>query len=182
MMTDMILDDVLPDVQFLASPHFDDRPDSMAIDLLVIHCISLPPSQFGNQYVEDFFLGKLDNSAHPYFHDIAAMRVSAHIYIKRDGHVVQFVPLAKRAWHAGLSQFETRERCNDFSVGIELEGDVDSSYTDDQYTSLVSVTKQIQLRCPLITNARITGHSDIAPQRKQDPGPSFDWQRYLKQL
>lgn len=181
-MTNNILYDVLPNARYLPSPHFDQRPQDMTIDLLVIHCISLPPSQFGHRYVEDFFLGKLDRCAHPYFQEIAAMRVSAHLYIKRDGCVVQFVPFSLRAWHAGLSQFETRERCNDFSIGIELEGDVDSSYTDNQYTSLASATKQIQQRYPLITKQRITGHSDIAPQRKQDPGEFFDWSRYLQQL
>lgn len=173
---------LLPNAVYLPSNHCDDRPDESDISLLVIHCISLPPSQFGGCFVEDFFLGKLDRHTHPYFQEIADMRVSAHLYIKRDGQVIQFVPLHKRAWHAGLSQFSGRERCNDFSIGIELEGDVDTSYTQAQYTCLVKVTKDIQSRYPLITQSNIQGHSDIAPGRKQDPGNEFDWNNYLSQL
>ena len=116
--------DLLANAQFLASPHYDDRPTDADIDLLVIHCISLPPEQYGADYVEDFFMGKLDCSLHPYFQQLTSVRVSAHIYIKRDGQLVQFVPLDKRAWHAGLSEFSGQSRCNDFSIGIELEGDV----------------------------------------------------------
>ncbi|WP_026006206.1 1,6-anhydro-N-acetylmuramyl-L-alanine amidase AmpD [Moritella dasanensis] len=170
---------LLASADFLSSPHFDDRPTDVDIDLLVIHCISLPPEQYGTDYVEDFFLGNLDCSLHPYFKKLIAVRVSAHLYIKRDGRVIQFVPLAKRAWHAGLSEFAGQSRCNDFSIGIELEGDVNHPYTAAQYQCLTTVTREIQTRYPLITQARITGHSDIAPVRKDDPGPYFDWQHYF---
>ena len=173
---------LLSDALYLASPHCDGRPDTAKIDLLVIHCISLPPAQYGGQYVEDFFLGKLDTQAHPYFQQLQSMRVSAHLYIKRDGTLIQFVPLHKRAWHAGLSEFAGQSRCNDFSIGIELEGDVQSPYTQAQYHRLVDVTKQLQVRYPVITKLRIAGHSDIAPLRKEDPGPLFDWTRYFSCL
>jgi len=174
--------DLLVNAQFLASPHYDDRPADVDIDLLVIHCISLPPEQYGADYVEDFFLGKLDCSLHPYFQQLISVRVSAHIYIKRDGQLIQFVPLDKRAWHAGLSEFSGKSRCNDFSIGIELEGDVNHPYTAAQYQCLTSVTREIQIRYPSITQARITGHSDIAPVRKDDPGPHFDWSHYFSCL
>lgn len=181
-MIEKLSQNILADAHFLASPHYDERPQGVSPDLLVIHCISLPPSEFGHCYVEDFFLGKLDADQHPYFLEIASMRVSAHIYIKRDGTLIQFVPLNKRAWHAGLSEFEGRNKCNDFSIGIELEGDVESPYTEKQYACLVTVTQQIQRCYPAITKQRITGHSDIAPSRKQDPGSGFDWDYYLDQL
>jgi len=171
--------DLLADATFLSSPHFDERPAEIDIDLLVIHCISLPPEQYGSDYVEDFFLGKLDCSLHPYFQKLISVRVSAHVYIKRDGQLIQFVPLDKRAWHAGLSEFAGKSRCNDFSIGIELEGDVNNPYTSAQYQRLAAVTAEIQQRYPLITQDRITGHSDIAPVRKDDPGPHFDWQHYF---
>ncbi|QUM87576.1 1,6-anhydro-N-acetylmuramyl-L-alanine amidase AmpD [Moritella sp. 36] len=170
---------LLASAHFLSSPHFDERPPKTDIDLLVIHCISLPPEQYGAEYVEDFFLGKLDCSLHPYFQQLESVRVSAHLYIKRDGQLIQFVPLDKRAWHAGLSEFADKSRCNDFSIGIELEGDVNHPYTSVQYQCLATVTADIQQRYPLITLDRITGHSDIAPVRKDDPGPHFDWQHYF---
>lgn len=173
---------LLASADFLASPHFDERPTGVDINLLVIHCISLPPEQYGADYVEDFFLGKLDCSLHPYFQQLESVRVSAHLYIRRDGRLIQFVPLAKRAWHAGLSEFYGQTRCNDFSIGIELEGDVNHAYTEEQYQCLTKVTREIQMRHPLITQARITGHSDIAPVRKDDPGPYFDWQHYFSCL
>ena len=171
--------DLLANAQFLASPHYDDRPTDADIDLLVIHCISLPPEQYGADYVEDFFMGTLDCSLHPYFQQLTSVRVSAHIYIKRDGQLIQFVPFDKRAWHAGLSEFAGQSRCNDFSIGIELEGDVNHAYTSAQYQCLAIVTADIQQRYPLITQDRITGHSDIAPVRKDDPGPYFDWSHYF---
>ncbi|MDX2319358.1 MAG: 1,6-anhydro-N-acetylmuramyl-L-alanine amidase AmpD [Moritella sp.] len=170
---------LLASADFLPSPHFDERPADIDIDLLVIHCISLPPEQYGGDYVEDFFRGKLDCSLHPYFQRLESVRVSAHLYIKRDGQLIQFVPLDKRAWHAGLSEFSGKSRCNDFSIGIELEGDVNHAYTSAQYQCLVAVTKQVQQCYPLITQDRITGHSDIAPVRKDDPGPHFDWSYYF---
>lgn len=162
--------------------HCDDRPVASDIDLLVIHCISLPPEQYGHNYVEDFFLGRLDTAAHPYFQQLVDVRVSAHLYIRRDGRIVQFVPFTKRAWHAGLSQFDGRVKCNDFSIGIELEGDVHSPYTGIQYERLADVTRQIQRCYPAIIRDRITGHSDIAPDRKDDPGPFFDWPYYFNLL
>lgn len=170
---------LLANAQFLSSPYFDARPPQANIDLLVIHCISLPPEQYGACYVEDLFLGKLDCSLHPYFKQLQSVRVSAHLYIKRDGQLIQFVPFDKRAWHAGLSEFAGQNRCNDFSIGIELEGDVNHAYTSAQYQCLVKVTAQLQQCYPAITQDRIVGHSDIAPIRKDDPGPHFDWQHYF---
>ncbi len=163
----------------VASPHFNQRPIDSDISLLVIHNISLPPASFGGSYVEDFFCGRLDRHGHPFFKQIADVKVSAHLLIKRDGQIVQFVNFNEGAWHAGISEFEGSENCNDFSIGIELEGTDDVEYTDKQYTQLVRVTKQIIQAYPKITRDRICGHSDIAPQRKTDPGPCFDWRRYL---
>jgi AmpD protein len=164
------------------SPHCDERPDENDISLLVIHNISLPPSEFQHNYVEDFFMGKLDPKGHPYFKEIASLRVSSHLYIRRNGLIIQFVPFHKRAWHAGVSVFDGREACNDFSIGIELEGQDDLAYSQEQYQSLIQVTKNIMSTYPLINQRRITGHSDIAPGRKTDPGPAFDWRHYLSAL
>lgn len=161
------------------SPNCDERPTGIDIDLLVIHGISLPPAQFGGRYIEDFFLNRLDPGAHAYFEGLRDMRVSAHALIRRDGEVVQFVPFGKRAWHAGVSRFCGRQRCNDFSIGIELEGTDDIPYEDAQYRRLARVTRQLMQAYPGIGKTRIAGHSDIAPGRKTDPGPAFDWQRYL---
>ncbi len=164
------------------SPHFNQRPSSSEISLLVIHNISLPPNQFGGPYIEDFFQGKLDASAHPYFQSIAALQVSAHLLIKRSGELVQFVSFNDRAWHAGQSHFKGRDNCNDFSIGIELEGADHIAYTDQQYQQLSAVTLLIQQHYPLVTVENIAGHNDIAPQRKTDPGESFDWQRFKQAL
>lgn len=177
----------LDSVERCPSEHCDERECTVTdIDVLVIHNISLPPAQsdsdFENRYVEDFFTGQLDHSLHPYFQDIATLRVSAHLYIKRNGHVVQFVPLNKRAWHAGVSCFEGRGKCNDFSIGIEMQGTDDMPFTDIQYQKLTEITRQIQDLFPKINKKHIVGHSDIAPGRKTDPGPYFDWQRYLSDL
>lgn len=177
----------LDNVEQCPSEHFDEREGDIGdIDVLVIHNISLPPAKseadFKNRYVEQFFTGQLDASLHPYFKEIADLRVSAHLYIKRDGHVVQFVPLNKRAWHAGVSCFDGREKCNDFSIGIEMQGTDDLPFTDIQYQKLIEITQQIQCLFPKINNKHIVGHSDIAPGRKTDPGPHFDWQRYLRGL
>lgn len=160
------------------SPNFDDRPDLSDISLLVIHNISLPPGQFGTGCVQEFFCNQLDHSAHPFFEEIEGVRVSSHFFIDRHGAVTQFVPTTARAWHAGRSCFEGRETCNDFSVGIELEGTDEQPYTDEQYVSLRALTDALMTRHPQITPTRITGHSDIAPGRKTDPGPCFDWQRF----
>ena len=150
--------------------------------MLVIHNISLPPRQFGGPYIEQFFCGQLDTSLHPYFSDIAAMRVSAHCLIKRCGQIVQFVPFSKRAWHAGKSSFQGRAICNDYSIGIELEGCDNLAYTPEQYTSLARLSLYIMQRFPAITLSRIVGHNDIAPGRKTDPGSAFNWQRYRQML
>ena len=165
----------------LASPNFDERPDDN-VDLLVIHNISLPPGQFQGNHIEDFFCNRLDPGLHPYFETIADMRVSAHLLIRRDGQVIQFVPLNRRAWHAGVSSFQGRESCNDYSIGIELEGTDDLPYTEPQYRKLAEVTELIRRHYPAITKQRITGHCNIAPKRKTDPGPAFDWADYLGRL
>lgn len=164
------------------SPNFNQRPDPKDIDLLVIHNISLPPGQFGGDSIERFFTNCLDHSLHPFFKEIEGVEVSAHLLVRRDGSVIQFVPLNHRAWHAGRSQFQGRENCNDFSIGIELEGTDTSPYSDEQYLALVQLTCDIQRLYPMITCDRITGHRDIAPGRKTDPGESFDWVRYRSLL
>lgn len=145
--------------------------------MLVIHNISLPPGEFGGPYIDQLFTGTLDPHAHPYFQDISHLRVSAHCLIRRDGCIVQYVPFDQRAWRAGVSQFAGRERCNDFSIGIELEGTDTLPFTQEQYQQLARIT-QLLLDIYPIMPPRITGHSDIAPLRKTDPGPAFDWQHY----
>lgn len=163
------------------SPNYNDRPHSR-VDLLVIHNISLPPQEFGGGYIQEFFQNKLNINLHPYFETIASLQVSAHFLIERDGKITQFVPLNKRAWHAGISCFHDEPNCNDFSIGVELEGADDIPYTDAQYLSLTQLTKRLQKLFPAITNDRITGHATIAPERKTDPGPAFDWQHYRQML
>ena len=172
----------LPEARRLPSANFNLRPAQTDVSLLVIHNISLPPGEFGGDSIERFFTNNLDHRLHPFFKEIADVRVSAHLLIRRDGSVVQFVPLNKRAWHAGVSLFEGRENCNDFSVGIELEGTDTCPYTDLQYDALSRLTPAIQGYYPQITPDRIIGHSQIAPERKTDPGPAFDWLRYLGNL
>ncbi|QSX34012.1 1,6-anhydro-N-acetylmuramyl-L-alanine amidase AmpD [Shewanella avicenniae] len=162
-----------------ASPHFNQRPADTDISLLVIHNISLPAGQFGLPFIEALFCGSLDCHADASFAELEGLQVSAHFLIRRDGEVVQFVSCDERAWHAGVSRFEQRSNCNDFSIGIELEGTDTSGYTDKQYQQLVALTRAIQQVYPAITRSRIVGHSDIAPERKTDPGDGFDWQRYL---
>ena len=164
-------------VAHFASPHCDDR-EGDDISLLVIHNISLPPGKFGSNHITDFFLGKLNPNDDEYFQSIYQIRVSAHCLIRRDGSVVQYVPFNKRAWHAGVSSFANREKCNDFSIGIEMEGTDDLPYTAVQYKSLQSLTLSILSTYPDINTDRITGHCDIAPGRKTDPGDSFDWLKY----
>ena len=172
----------LKDVRFVASPNCDDRPDPADISLLVIHSISLPPAQFGGPFVEKFFTNSLDPAMHPYFRTIKDLKVSAHCVIDRAGVITQYVPFDRRAWHAGESRFDDRGRCNDFSIGIELEGSDDQPFTDAQYLHLARVTRALLLAYPKITPARIAGHSDIAPGRKTDPGPHFDWDGFLLRL
>lgn len=166
----------------LPSPNQDDRPPGTVVDLLVVHGISLPPGEFGTGQVEALFQNRLDPSAHPYFAGIAELRVSAHLLIARDGSVTQFVPFLARAWHAGVSSFGGRERCNDFSVGVELEGTDDIPYTEAQYRRLAGVTLALMERFPAIGRQRLVGHSDIAPGRKTDPGPAFDWAALRRRL
>lgn len=161
------------------SPNFDDRPDPADISLLVIHCISLPPGEFGNDYIDRLFCNQLNPDDHPYFKEIYQLEVSAHLLIKRDGSCVQYVPFDKRAWHAGKSEYEGRGRCNDFSIGIELEGTEFAAYTDRQYVQLAAVIRALLEAYPTLSTQRLAGHSDIAPGRKTDPGASFDWQRLL---
>lgn len=159
------------------SPHCDTRPDGKDISLLVIHNISLPPGQYDNNYIEDFFSGALNPDAHPYFQTIHSMRVSAHCLIKRCGEIIQFVPFEQRAWHAGVSSFQGRQRCNDYSIGVELEGTDAQPFSQKQYESLIELTRAIMVQYPRITLGRIVGHNDIAPGRKTDPGVHFDWAR-----
>ena len=163
------------------SPNFNERPDG-EISLLVIHNISLPPGQFATGKVQAFFQNRLDVTEHPYFEGIKALRVSAHFLIERDGQITQFVSCLDRAWHAGISSFEGREACNDFSLGIELEGTDDQPFTDAQYQALIALTRQLQQHYPQITPQRICGHSDVTPGRKTDPGPCFDWARFRREL
>lgn len=167
---------------FCASPNFNQRPRNTEISLLVIHNISLPPGQFGGGEIEAFFCNRLDASQDPYFETICDMTVSAHLLIDREGGVTQFVNFDARAWHAGKSLFEGRAECNDFSLGIELEGEDNTPYTDEQYQGLALVTRAIMQAYPAITPDRIIGHCDIAPGRKTDPGSAFDWPRYKSVL
>lgn len=167
----------LIDARHVPSPHFDCRPDDEQPSLLVVHNISLPPGQFGGPWIDALFTGTLDSSADPFFAEIAHLRVSAHCLIRRDGEIVQYVPFDKRAWHAGVSAYQGRERCNDFSIGIELEGTDTQPYTEAQYRQLAALTRMLVQLYPAIAD-NITGHCDIAPERKTDPGPAFDWAKF----
>ncbi|MDQ7970557.1 MAG: 1,6-anhydro-N-acetylmuramyl-L-alanine amidase AmpD [Oxalicibacterium faecigallinarum] len=159
----------------MPSPNFDQRADGVPIDLLVVHNISLPPGEFGGPYISDLFLNRLDYEAHPYFDQLRPLKVSAHFLIRRDGEIIQFVSARDRAWHAGVSVFCGKERCNDFSIGIEMEGTDDQPFEPRQYEALVALTLALRGAYPL---RNVTGHAYIAPGRKTDPGPFFDWQRY----
>ncbi|MGB1582038.1 MAG: 1,6-anhydro-N-acetylmuramyl-L-alanine amidase AmpD [Nevskiales bacterium] len=165
----------LQQVRQVASPNFDQRPDGSTIDLLVVHGISLPPGQFGGAGVEQLFTNQIDPNEHPYYAEIQGLTVSAHALVRRDGEIVQFVNFNQRAWHAGQSCFEGRNRCNDFSIGIELEGTDDCPYEPVQYARLASLAAALMQTYPGISAERIVGHCDIAPGRKTDPGESFDW-------
>lgn len=160
------------------SPNCSERPEGVDISLLVIHNISLPPGQYGGGYVDSLFCNALDPQEHPYFAEIAHLQVSAHLLIDRDGKVTQYVPFDQKAWHAGKSSFAGRDNCNDYSIGIELEGTDHEAFTAAQYEQLAKVTHWLRRRYPLITPERIVGHNDIAPGRKTDPGPFFDWTLY----
>jgi len=170
------------DARRIPSPNFDARPSGCGIDLIVVHGISLPPGEFGGPYIEQLFCNRLDPQAHEFFRAIAAVKVSAHLLIRRSGDLVQFVALSQRAWHAGESRFGDRVRCNDFSIGVELEGTDRASYEDVQYERLGGVCLTLMHRWPAIGPHRIVGHSDIAPARKTDPGPAFDWPRLHARL
>ncbi len=164
------------------SPNQDERPPGTSVNLLVIHNISLPPGEFGGPWLNDLFHNRLDPEMHPFFQEIAGLTVSTHLLIRRGGELIQYVPLQQRAWHAGASSFQGCEQCNDFSIGIELEGTDDTPYTEQQYQTLAATTRQIMELFPAITTDRIKGHSDIAPGRKSDPGPAFDWDHFFELL
>ena len=167
---------------FVESPNQSARPAEALISLLVIHNISLPPGEFGGDSITQLFCNTLNCSAHPYFRALEGLRVSAHVLIRRDGDIMQFVPFDRKAWHAGESSFQGIENCNDFSIGVELEGTDHDPFTDSQYTALTQVTRDLLAAYPGLTEARIVGHSDVAPGRKSDPGPCFDWKRYRRSL
>jgi len=168
---------LLSGVRQVCSPHCDARPPGMTPDLIVMHGISLPPGEYGGPWIDRLFTGSLPPDAHPYFEYIAASRVSAHVLIRRDGEIVQYVPFGLRAWHAGASQFQGRSACNDFSVGIELEGTDEDQYEPAQYTAAAAVVRALLRAYATLDPARVVGHSDIAPGRKTDPGTAFDWPR-----
>ncbi len=163
--------------QQVPSPNYDDRPANTVISLLVIHAISLPPGEFGGEDINRLFTNCLDPGAHPYFSEICHLQVSSHLLIRRSGEIVQYVPFDKRAWHAGESCYRGRENCNDFSIGIELEGTDEIAYEDIQYDVLQTVIAAIRNAYPHIGESDVVGHCDIAPGRKTDPGPLFEWQR-----
>lgn len=162
-------------VTLAPSPNCDKRPDGTQVSLLVVHNISLPPGQFGGPYVQALFQNTIDLQAHPWFVNLEGLRVSAHFFVRRDGRIVQFVSADDRAWHAGVSRFEDRERCNDFSIGIEVEGTDVLPYEDAQYAALGDLWRVLEARYPL---AAVRGHEHIAPVRKTDPGMAFDWKRF----
>jgi AmpD protein len=162
-------------VRVVRSPNQDARPPGAAVSLAIIHCISLPPGEYGGDAIERLFTNRLDPAAHPYFRGIHGMRVSAHFLVRRDGELVQFVPPARRAWHAGASRWRGRSRCNDFSVGIELEGSEQAPFENAQYATLIELLRELRL-------PQLAAHSDVAPGRKTDPGPYFEWGRLLAAL
>ena len=157
------------------SPNYDERPSETDISLIVIHGISLPPGKYGGHYIDQLFCNQLDPNEHPYFKEIDGLKVSSHLLIRRDGEVIQYVPLNKRAWHAGVSCYENRDCCNDYSIGIELEGEDETPYTDQQYLELSKIIKTLIKNYPDLNEKTIAGHNDIAPGRKTDPGEAFDW-------
>ena len=172
-------DGLLPQARYIASPNCDERPPGAAITLLVVHSISLPPGQYGGDAIERLFTNRLDPAAHPYFRDIATLKLSSHFLVRRDGELLQFVPVQRRAWHAGASCWRGRSRCNDFSVGVELEGVEESAFEDIQYARLNELLRALRGSLPLND---IAAHSDVAPDRKTDPGAHFDWARLLADL
>jgi N-acetyl-anhydromuramoyl-L-alanine amidase len=168
---------LLNPVRYVPSPNCDPRPDGSVIDMVVIHGISLPPGRYGGPHIDELFTNCLEAGDHPYFGGICHLRVSTHLFIDRAGDITQYVPLNLRAWHAGESRCQGRERCNDFSIGIELEGSDDDPYAECQYDRTAEIVKLLMQHWPDICKARVVGHSEIAPGRKTDPGPAFDWNR-----
>lgn len=166
----------LAEVRRVVSPNYDQRPQASDISMIVIHNISLPPGQYGGEGILALFTNRLDADAHPYYQAIANLRVSSHLLIRRDGELIQCVSILDRAWHAGVSVWQAREKCNDFSIGIELEGCDDEAFTDDQYRVLNQLIATLEAHFPI---QHVVGHSDIAPGRKTDPGPMFDWDRLI---
>jgi len=165
--------------RFVESPNQDERPAGTEITLLVVHAISLPPGEYGGDAIERFFTNRLDPAAHAYFREIADLRVSSHFLIRRDGELAQFVPVERRAWHAGASSWRGRSRCNDFSIGVELEGTDEGDFADAQYSRLAQLIRSLRALLPI---RDLAAHSDIAPGRKTDPGPGFDWPRLFAAL
>ena len=170
------------DVRFLPSPHFNERPPGSAVDLIVLHAISLPPGQFEPQHIESFFMGELDSSAEPSFSGLSGLRVSAHFVVDRKGAITQFVPVSKRAWHAGKSNWQGRENCNDYAIGIEMIGDEKRPFTQHQYRETARLCRVLMGYFPVISNLRIVGHQDVAPERKWDPGKQWEWDRFHRSL
>jgi AmpD protein len=168
--------------RYAASPNHDTRPAGAKVEALIVHCISLPPGSYGGRHVERFFQNRLVPAEHPYFRTISGLKVSAHFFIRRGGTLVQFVPTHRRAWHAGASRCLGRERANDFTIGVELEGTDDTPFTGAQYRTLQRLTRALFAAYPLLNGRRLFGHSDIAPGRKTDPGPHFDWARYRQDI
>ena len=177
-----ITNHLITSAEFRESPNCSERPPGIQVMLLVIHNISLPPGRFGGTHIINFFQNKLDVSADKYFKEIKNLKVSSHLLIDRRGRVTQFVPFNKNAWHAGISHYQGRENCNDFSIGVEMEGTDSIDYTTKQYESLKEVTLSLMKAYPRIILDNIVGHSDIAPERKTDPGESFDWSRFRSSL
>lgn len=170
-----IKDGILKEARHIKSPNYNARIDEQDMSLIVLHNISLPPGQFGGEWITKLFTNKLPKDADPFFAEIHQLRVSSHLLIRRNGEIIQYVPFHKRAWHAGVSEYLGRSACNDFSVGIELEGTDYESFTEKQYTVLIKVLHSLIKKYPTLTGRNITGHENIAPNRKTDPGPYFDW-------
>lgn len=173
---------LLPDAEYIPSPNCDEFPDLAEISLIVVHAISLPAGQYGGNDVIRLFTNQLGCSKNDDYADLAGLKVSSHFFIRRDGELIQFVPLNKRAWHAGVSEFSGQTNCNDFAIGIELEGAENDPFTEQQYQQLASLTQKLFTFYPKITTERIVGHADIAPGRKWDPGNGFNWQKYFALL
>ena|SRR6185312_269145 len=173
---------LLTGVRQVLSPHCDARPKGMTPDLIVVHGISLPAGEFGGPWIDRLFTGDLPPDAHPSFRETSSLRVSAHAVVRRDGTITQYVPFGMRAWHAGHSEYNGRSGCNDFSIGIELEGTDQTPYTDAQYETLAILVKALLTSYPTLSAGHIVGHCDVAPGRKTDPGPAFDWPRWRRLL